>query len=337
MLRSWRGRAIGTLIVAVVAIVGLIALASPVVASTDATLVVAVVGTGSVFSEPPGMTCPGNCVGSFPVGTKIALVAKPSQGSVLLRWGGACTGTGACKVTLTPLTVVAAQFTKASGPAPVGSGLLTSGEPVSSDVTSATGVTFRLVAVTGHHLTLAISNPHTSPPGARLQINVYDSSGANDTGGAAFSTGPTEIDFTPTSDQAGPTTVVISPYDGGTTGSFDLTYAADVIRKLQPGVPVQGTLQWEGQHAVYTFTAVTGRAVSLAITNPNTAPPGARLQINVYDSSGANDTGGAAFSTSPAEIDFTPTSDQAGPTTVVVSPYDGGATGSYTLTYKASG
>lgn len=47
-----------------------------------------------------------------------------------------------------------------------------------------------------------------------------------DAGGAYINTTPTEIDFTPTSTQAGPpTTVVISPYNFETTGSFALTYA----------------------------------------------------------------------------------------------------------------
>jgi hypothetical protein len=59
--------------------------------------------------------------------------------------------------------------------------------------------------------------------------------------------------------------------------------------------------------------------------------------MNVYDSSGAQDASGTVFSTSPTDIDFTPTADQAGLTTVVISPYDTGATGSFTLTYKTSG
>ncbi len=204
---------------------------------------------------------------------------------------------------------------------------------VRGDVTSAAGVTFRFGAVTGSHVTLAITNPHVSPPGARLQMNVYDSSGAQDLGGAVFSTTPTELDFTPTADQAGPTRVVISPYDTGATGRFTLTYAKDLTGKLVSGATTKGTLAYEGQHADYTFTAVTGQHVTLAIADPSSAPPGARLQMNVYDSSGAQDASGTVFSTSPTEVDFTPTADQAGPTTVVISPYDTGATGSFRLTY----
>ena len=53
-----------------------------------------------------------------------------------------------------------------------------------------------------------------------------------------------------------------------------------------------------------------------------------------YDSSG-NQDGYAYISTSPTEFDFTPTSAEAGATTVVISPYNFGATGSFTLTYTA--
>ena len=57
-------------------------------------------------------------------------------------------------------------------------------------------------------------------------MNVYDSSGNQDANGVYISTSPTEIDFTPTSTEAGTTTVVISPYNFETTGSFTLTYTA---------------------------------------------------------------------------------------------------------------
>ena len=52
-------------------------------------------------------------------------------------------------------------------------------------------------------------------------MQVYNSSG-NDASGVYINTSPTEIDFTPTSTEAGITTVVISPYNFETTGSFTL-------------------------------------------------------------------------------------------------------------------
>jgi hypothetical protein len=57
-------------------------------------------------------------------------------------------------------------------------------------------------------------------------MHVYNSSGNEDANWVYINTSPTEIDFTPTSAEAGTTTVVISPYNFETTGSFTLTYTA---------------------------------------------------------------------------------------------------------------
>jgi hypothetical protein len=164
-------------------------------------------------------------------------------------------------------------------------------------------------------------------------MRVYNSSGNQDANGVLINTSPTEIDFTPTSTQAGTTTVVISPYNSGTTGSFTLTYATDVTGSLTSGVARTGTIKYAGQRADYTFTAVIGQHVTLAITNPHVSPSGTNLVMNVYDSSGNQDANGVLINTSPTQINFTPTSAQAGTTTVVISPYNFGTTGSFTLTY----
>jgi hypothetical protein len=166
-------------------------------------------------------------------------------------------------------------------------------------------------------------------------MNVYDSSSGQDANGVLINTSATEIDFTPTSTEAGLTTVVISPYNFGTTGSFTLTYARDVTGGLTSGVAKTGKIKYEGQHADYTFKAVAGVPVTLAITNPHVSPSGNSLQMNVYDSSGNQDANGVLINTSPTEIVFTPTSTEAGLTTVVISPYNFGTTGSFTLTYTA--
>jgi hypothetical protein len=210
---------------------------------------------------------------------------------------------------------------------------LTNGKPVHGSVTGPAGVTYKFTAVAGHHVTLALTGPHTSPSGARLQLNVYDASGAQDASTDVFSTGPSDINFTPTADEAGPTKVVISPWDTGATGKFTLTYATDVTGTLTAEVAKTGATKFEGQDAVYTFKAVTGHHVTVALTKPHTSPSGERLQLNVYDSSGAQDASTDVFNSSPGDLNFTPTSAEAGTTYVVISPWDGDATGSFTLTY----
>ena len=53
--------------------------------------------------------CPGTC-SAFAAGTNVVLTPQPRNGSRLLRWGGPCTGAGACTVKVSGLTAVAAQF-----------------------------------------------------------------------------------------------------------------------------------------------------------------------------------------------------------------------------------
>ena len=154
---------------------------------------------------------------------------------------------------------------------------------------------YTFTAVAGHHLTLSVTNPHIS---AQLNIGAFDPSGAQVAGWTGFSTGPVEVDYTPTATQAGLTTVVITQNSGdAATGTFGLTYATDVTGRLKPGVPVPTTIKFPGQNADYTFTAVAGRAVSLAISKPNIS---AQLNVGVFDSSGAQVAGWTGFSTGPS-------------------------------------
>src|SRR5207244_25766 len=127
--------------------------------------------------------------------------------------------------------------------------------------------------------------PHVSPSGTYLQMNVYDSSEIGRASGRESGSSPTEIDLTQKNTQAGTTTVVISPYNFETTGSFTLTYAKDVTGSLTSGVATTGTIQYAGQHAVYYVTAVSREYVPVAITAPHVSPSGTYLQMNVYDSS----------------------------------------------------
>src|SRR5436190_7671627 len=67
-------------------------------------------GAGTVSSSPAGIRCGTDCSEAYPGGTVVTLQAKPAAGSVFVGWGGACSGTGACSVTMNAPTTVRATF-----------------------------------------------------------------------------------------------------------------------------------------------------------------------------------------------------------------------------------
>ncbi|WP_386027928.1 S8 family serine peptidase [Thiorhodococcus fuscus] len=77
-------------------------------------LSVSKVGSGTVTSSPSGISCGSTCSASFSSGTAVTLAATPSSGYSFSGWGGACSGTGSCLVTMNAAKSVAASFT-ASG------------------------------------------------------------------------------------------------------------------------------------------------------------------------------------------------------------------------------
>lgn len=72
-------------------------------------------GGGTVTSSPAGIACTvsggsttGQCSGSFPADTEVALTAEPIDGGTFSGWGGACSGDGVCSLLVSgPLNVVA--------------------------------------------------------------------------------------------------------------------------------------------------------------------------------------------------------------------------------------
>jgi hypothetical protein len=67
-------------------------------------------GFGNVTSSPAGIDCGSTCSHSFDAGTVVALTASPGAGSGFAGWGGACSGTGTCSVTMTAERSVVASF-----------------------------------------------------------------------------------------------------------------------------------------------------------------------------------------------------------------------------------
>jgi hypothetical protein len=67
-------------------------------------------GSGTVTSAPPGLDCGATCTATFTKGDSITLTAVPDSDSIFVGWGGACSGTDPCIMTITAAMTVIATF-----------------------------------------------------------------------------------------------------------------------------------------------------------------------------------------------------------------------------------
>jgi Divergent InlB B-repeat domain/PKD domain len=73
-------------------------------------LTVSETGVGTVASSPSGIACEPACEAEYEEGTPVTLAAAPAEGSEFKGWGGACSGTGSCEVTMSAAKSVSAEF-----------------------------------------------------------------------------------------------------------------------------------------------------------------------------------------------------------------------------------
>jgi hypothetical protein len=70
-------------------------------------------GTGTVTSSPAGINCGADCTETYNDASVVALTPSASAGSAFTVWSGACTGSGACNVTMSAARSVTATFAPA--------------------------------------------------------------------------------------------------------------------------------------------------------------------------------------------------------------------------------
>jgi len=74
------------------------------------TLSVSLTGSGSGQVNGPGITCGADCTEAYASGTVVTLTATPDAASTFIGWSGACSGAGACTVTMNANKSVTAKF-----------------------------------------------------------------------------------------------------------------------------------------------------------------------------------------------------------------------------------
>ena len=173
-------------------------------------------GSGSVISDPVGISCGALCEGYIPSGTPITLTALPVMGSYLAAWSG-CDSVSGNRCILTPDTsrTVSADF--------VTFNVTTMSPPAAGAVGSAYSVTF-LPSGGVQPLTWSI-NSGTLPPGVTLSPSLGVINGTPTTKGRyAFTlqatdvlgaqTVPTSVEISVTA--APPTSAILTPKNGAT-------------------------------------------------------------------------------------------------------------------------
>ncbi len=81
-------------------------------------------GSGTITSSPAGINCGATCSANYTIGTSVTLTATAGAGSTFGGWTGACTGTGACVVTVDAAKSVGAIFNTNPPSAPGGLSIL---------------------------------------------------------------------------------------------------------------------------------------------------------------------------------------------------------------------
>ncbi|MFZ4440039.1 MAG: SUMF1/EgtB/PvdO family nonheme iron enzyme [Syntrophales bacterium] len=73
-------------------------------------LTVSKTGNGTITSNPAGISCGTDCTEIYKSGTSVTLTATPDSGWNFTVWGGACSGTGSCQITMNQANNVTATF-----------------------------------------------------------------------------------------------------------------------------------------------------------------------------------------------------------------------------------
>lgn len=132
-------------------------------------------GLGRITSDPPAVDCTDDCEVGFVDGTVVTLSADPEPGSVFTGWGGSCTGTGTCQITMDQARSVTATFSAESPTQTCGRIAYASSRHGNVDVFTMTRKGTRQTRITKHEA--ADRDPAWSPDCSRI---AYSSTRSGD-------------------------------------------------------------------------------------------------------------------------------------------------------------
>lgn len=267
------------------------------------TLTVSRVGTGSgtVTSNPVGISCGSTCSFGYSTGTSVTLTASATSGSTFAGWsGGGCTGTGTCTVTMNAATTVTATFNSSGtnyslslSKSGAGSGTVVSspagiscGATCSASFASGTVVNLSTAATTGSTFT-GWSGACTGTGSCSVTMN------ASKTVGAAFSLNSYTATVTKTGAGSGTVTSTPAGINCGSTCSSNFNHGTSVTMTATPasGSTFSG---WSG-----ACSGTGGCAFSISA---NTSI-GASFALNTYSVTVSKaGTGSGSVTSSPAGI-----------------------------------
>src|SRR5262249_17874367 len=81
-------------------------------------------GIGTITSSPTGINCGTACTATFNSGAQVVITAAAAAGSLSRGWGGCCSGTGTCTVTMNGNRSVTAAFAVSATPPTVSTGTI---------------------------------------------------------------------------------------------------------------------------------------------------------------------------------------------------------------------
>jgi uncharacterized repeat protein (TIGR02543 family) len=286
-----------------------------------------VTGSGSITSSPAGISCPADCSETYTHGTVVTLSQSPNVGYTFTGWSGACSGTGACSVTMDQARSVAAAFTinsyTVSGSAsPMAGGTVSCTSPVNHGSTASCTVTpsvgYSIGTISGCGGTAGSSSPYTTGTiaaactvAATFALNSYTLTVAKSgTGSGTVTSSPTGVNCGADCTEVyshGTTVTLTAAADGSSsftgwsgacsgTGACTVTMTAATTVTATFAINTYTVIPFAGSNG--TITPNTNQTVNHGSTINFTVTPDTGYSASVGGTCGGSLTGNT-FTTAP--------------------------------------